>query len=131
MGETVQNLGLGLLAQGISLDEANHEGVCVQELPVSERSCDPMDSSKPYVPYKEYNISKCSTNELLRTCFHIGSDTSYGTLSHNHLSLALLCMSTGAPWRWPDEWQDVFSRSGGGPSTFPQLRTKTRASGRC
>ena len=132
MGETVQNLGLSLLAQGISLDEANHEGVCVQELPVSERSCDPMDSLKPYVPYKEYNISKCIAIELLRTCFHSGSDTLYGTLSHSHLFLAMRCMITGAPWAWPPKWKGVFGRGlYSGPSTWPQLRPKTQASRRC
>ena len=30
--ETVQNLTLALLETGFSVDEANHEGVCVQEL---------------------------------------------------------------------------------------------------
>jgi len=69
-----------------------------------------MDSLKPYVPYKEYNISKCSTNELLRTCFHSGSDTLYGTLSHSHLFLVVRCMITGAPWAWPPKWKGVFGR---------------------
>ena len=39
--ETVQNLGLKLLETGFSEDEANHEGVCVQEIPAEERRCDP------------------------------------------------------------------------------------------
>ena len=41
MEQTVQNLGLGLLVKGISADEANHEGVCVQELPPDEQVRDP------------------------------------------------------------------------------------------
>jgi hypothetical protein len=41
--ETVQNLGVNLLTSGFNADEANHEGVCVQELPVSEQTTDPLD----------------------------------------------------------------------------------------
>jgi hypothetical protein len=33
MEETVMNLGLSILSSGFSVEEANHEGVCVQEVP--------------------------------------------------------------------------------------------------
>ena len=57
--ETVQNLGLKLLETGFSEDEANHEGVCVQEIPPEERRGDPRDSQKPYETYQTFNSSHC------------------------------------------------------------------------
>ncbi len=56
MEQTVQNLGLGLLVKGISTDEANHEGVCVQEVPAYMRDKDPLDPAKPYTTYKALNL---------------------------------------------------------------------------
>ncbi len=110
--ETVQNLGIKLLQAGFSVDEANHEGVCVQELPVGERTEDPAAPGKPYVSYHEFNMANCG-NPQLRTCFDACSDTLYGTLSHSHLLLVLLSLKTGAQWKLPDDWQEVFQ--GGGP----------------
>ena len=106
--QTVHNLGVSLLAKGFNADEANHEGVCVQEVPDSERACHPLDPDKKYVTYKDLNVEKCSATQLLRTCFNSDSDTMYGTLSHSHLLLALLAMKTGAPWQWPAEWRAIF-----------------------
>ena len=34
-GETVTNLGLKILKEGVSLDEAQHAGVCVEEVPTN------------------------------------------------------------------------------------------------
>ena len=113
--DTVQNLGLRLLEVGFSADEANHEGVCVcvQEVPSSDRGADPVDPTKPYQTCKEYNMAHCTdTNTILRTCFNVDSDTTYGTLSHSHLVLALLSMKTGAKWQWPPAWKDIFEHSG-------------------
>ena len=35
---TVENLGITIFTEGFDAEEANHEGVCVQELPAHERS---------------------------------------------------------------------------------------------
>ena len=43
--ETVQNLALKILDAGFSVEEANHEGVCVQELPSEERGTEPLPAS--------------------------------------------------------------------------------------
>jgi hypothetical protein len=37
MEETVMNLGLSILSGGFSVDEASHDGVCVQEIPQEEQ----------------------------------------------------------------------------------------------
>ena len=116
--ETVQNLGLKLLQTGFSEDEANHEGVCVQEIPAEERSCDPRDSEKPYETYQAFNSSHCDSAPQLRDCFSRNSDVLYGTLSHSHLLLCLLAMKNGAKWEWPPDWGEVFEKgaqSGGTP----------------
>ena len=47
MEETVVNLGLGILLSGFSVDEANHEGVCVQEVPAEEQSKGPLEGYEP------------------------------------------------------------------------------------
>ena len=47
MEETVMNLGLSILAGGFSVEEANHEGICVQEVPGSRtRCCSKEDTSR-------------------------------------------------------------------------------------
>ena len=35
--DRVESLGMGLLKDGFSMDEADHEGVCVQDVPMAER----------------------------------------------------------------------------------------------
>ena len=93
--ETTHNLGLKLLKTGFSVDEANHEGVCVQEIPAGNRSCDHSGSSDPDHTYKAFNLKGCN-NLRLQASFPKTSDTLYGTLSHSHLLLCLLSMKNGA-----------------------------------
>ena len=100
--ETVQNLALALLETGFSVDEANHEGVCVQEVPPEHR----VDA---YQTYKAFNLAHCD-NVVQVACFSADSDTLYGTLSHSHLLLGLLAMGNGAQWEWPARWRHVFEK---------------------
>ncbi len=122
MDQTVQNLGLSVLVKGINVSEANHDGICVQELPSTEQDKDPSNPEKPYVSYKELNFVKCGATKLLRTCFNSESDTLYGTLSHGHLLLALLAMATGAPWAWTPAWRAIFNS--GGPLDMAAVAAK-------
>ena len=39
--DTVRNLGVKLLKTGFNVEEANHEGVSVAEVPINERGGDP------------------------------------------------------------------------------------------
>ena len=57
-GDRVVNLAADLLKSGFSEEEANHEGVCVQEVPASERKHDPV-YQKPYLTYAQYNLLGC------------------------------------------------------------------------
>ena len=55
MEETVMNLGLSILSGGFSVDEANHEGVCVQEVPQAEQQNTQWFPDLKYEPYLAYN----------------------------------------------------------------------------
>ena len=55
MEETVMNLGLSILSGGFSVDEANHEGVCVQEVPQEEQQSTQWFLGMKYEPYLAYN----------------------------------------------------------------------------
>ena len=91
MDETVVNLGGTILLGGFSAEEANHEGVCVQELPAQEQMQKPN-----YETYEAYNTSKCAAVAACQTCFTKTHGVTRGTLSHSHLLLILKAMSTGA-----------------------------------
>ena len=88
--DTVMNLALKILDQGCSVEEANHEGVCVQEMPSEERGIEPMPASglssqwRDYETYKEWNMRHCE-GTAMECCFDVNSDILYGTLSHSHL----------------------------------------------
>ena len=84
----------------------------MQELPLRERTAEPLDAAAPYMSYKDFNSIHCM-NPQLRMCFHEHSDTLYGTLSHSHLLLVLLSMKNGAKWTWPEERCGVFDAAGG------------------
>ena len=57
-GDRVVNLAVDLLKSGFSEEEANHEGVCVQEVPASERKHGPV-YQKPYLTYAQSNLLGC------------------------------------------------------------------------
>lgn len=97
MGDTVVNLGLKILLGGFSAEEANHEGVCVQELPAPEQVKD-----SNYETYEAYNKRKCAAVAAYQTCFAKTHGVAYGTLSHSHLLLVLNAMTTGAKWAIPE-----------------------------
>ena len=99
MEDTVINLGLGILLSGFSVDEANHEGVCVQEVPAEEQRKLQVSTTEVYETYLAYNMRKTAAVAALQTVFSKAHSIAYGTLSHSHLLLILLAMSSGA--RWP------------------------------
>ena len=110
---TVENLGVHILTEGFNAEEANHEGVCVQELPANERSAG-------YVTSFEWNCMQCQ-GTALEGCFTPdGADVALGTLSHSHLLLTLLCWHNGLKWNVPlddkgipkGKWAKVIDRDG-------------------
>jgi len=98
MEDTCVNLGLEIIFSGVSVDEANREGVCVQEVPAEEQRNVRPSHGGVYEAYFAYNKRKTSAVAALQTCFNKTLAMSYGTLSHSHLLLILLAMSTGAKW---------------------------------
>ena len=55
--DTVRNLGMSIMAIGFNGSEADHEGVCVEEVPFRERSsANGRSSGLPDASYAEYNL---------------------------------------------------------------------------
>ena len=107
-GSVVKNLGVKIGDGGFSTEEANHAGVCVEEIPASQRTEDPMNPGSPYETYLEMNRRKTSAVAELCSCFSDHLDVLVGTLSHSHLLLVLLSWVTGATWEFdaPRPWCD-------------------------
>ena len=102
-GETVYNLCMRILKEGFSCEEANHAGVCVQELPPSQRKQQPTDQAAEYEPYFDYNRKKSAVaGEWLKDCFGEDEDIMYGTLSHSHLLLVLRGLLRQSQWSLSD-----------------------------
>ena len=55
MEDTVMNLGMTILEIGFSVDETNHEGVCVHEVPADEAKNVTLGAEGPYETYLTYN----------------------------------------------------------------------------
>ena len=107
--ETVQNLALKIFDGGFSVEEANQEGVCVQELPSDQRDSEPLPTStqlRGYETYKEFNRRNCE-GIAMRCCFDDACDIVHGTLSHSHLLMVLLCLQKGAEWQMPERWAQM------------------------
>ena len=109
--DTVTQLGLQLLTDGFNVDEANYNGICVQEIPPQWRKHDPVDPSKPYETLAEYNMKMSSTPQL-RGCFKLEDDICYGTLSHSHLLLVLKSVDCGAKWDLPEKFKHLADNRG-------------------
>ena len=107
---TVANLGIGIFQDGFDPEEANHEGVCVQEVPAEHRPEDWETSLRVN--------QKKTAGTALEGCFPPDSPACYGTLAHSHLLLSLLCWLYGLKWDIPDnprfseKWQLVLSGKG-------------------
>ena len=93
-GGRVEKLCIQVFNQGFDSEEANHEGVCVQELPVHKRAPD-------YASSYDWNIEQCKGTSL-EGCFpQDGTVPSFGTLSHSHLLLTMLSWYNGLKWKIP------------------------------
>ena len=93
--DVVRGLGIELARKGFSQEEADHQGVCVQE--------SPLNTSAVAETYGAYNLRSCKGQPFLEKCFGDQSHVAYGMLSHNHLLLVLLCWKHAAIWDLDDE----------------------------
>ena len=92
----VRQLGIELVKAGFNQEEADHQGVCVEDIPAKELS-EVADSSAVAESYQEYNRRRCAGSSYLEKCF-VESNVLYGTLSHSHLLLVCLSWLGGAQW---------------------------------
>ena len=64
--DAVRNLGVQIMATGFNGSEADHEGVCVEEVPFCERSSSHGRSGGlPEESYAEYNLRQCDHQFLI------------------------------------------------------------------
>ena len=82
------------MSTGFVQEEADHAGVCVEEIPISARD----EVKAGYETFKCYNLRRCRGNVALEKCFSESDDVLYGTLSHSHLLLILRAWLNGAKW---------------------------------
>ena len=96
MVQTAVNLGVGIFQDGFNPEDANHEGVCVQEIP---------EGSRPSGWETSYVRNRVRTaGTMLEGCFPVDAAVvAFGTLSHSHLLLTLLCWHYGLKWDVPTE----------------------------
>ena len=104
--DRVVQLGIKILLEGCNPNEANHEGVCVQEVPPEKRAHRPQFPEEPFETMTAFNTRHCRGSGELRKCFP-EPDVQYGTLAHSHLLLVLLCLAHGAVWPgMPDQLKE-------------------------
>ena len=100
--DRVKGLSSTILKWGADMDEADHNGVMVEEIPDAVRDKETVKNLPER--YTQYNKRKCLEKPPLSKCFD-GTDVLYGNLSHNHLLLVLLSWANGAKWDL-DQWCD-------------------------
>ena len=90
--QTVMGLCQYLVEKGYTQEEADHAGVCVQDVPVQERPAG-------YISIGRFNQDMSRKTKYLAECF-TGDISSilFGTLSHSHLLLVLLAWLHAAQW---------------------------------
>ena len=99
MEDTVMHLGLTIHSSGFSVDEANHEGVCVQEVPAEEQFRTMLRIGlSVYETHLANNKRKTAAVAALHKISSMHHTVAYGTLSHSHLLFILRAMSSGAKW---------------------------------
>ena len=101
----VQSLMCEILLKGFSLAEANHEGVCIQELPCNQWEHYQRLHKVPHKTYISYNVEKTASVAALKCAFGDQSTCIYGTVSHSTLLVGLLCLKNGAVWSLLPEHQ--------------------------
>ena len=79
----VRDLGISILNEYFLQEEADHLGVCVEEVPSAERPVE-------YLTYEEFNLEKSNATTYLNGIFR-SHDFSHGALAHNHLLCVCCC----------------------------------------
>ncbi len=101
--DTLKGLCSFLIQKGFTRAEADHQGVCVQNVPATELSQTVEDIGA-------YNRAKTQDTPELTSLFD-SRTLQAGTLSHSHLLLVLLAWLIGAKWDLPNDEGAVISRT--------------------
>ena len=109
-GDDVKQLAIRLAKAGFSQEEADHQGVCVQEPPAAAVAAPPAGA----VGYTQYNQQHCQGSDVLSACFGPDASASHGLLSHNHLLLVLLSWLNGAEWKLTEEERQALAAGADG-----------------
>ena len=96
-GNVVKTLGIRLAGLGYNQEDADHQGVAVEQAPNAY--------------YGEYSRRKCLGQPLLSSCFGVESNVAFGMLSHNHLLLLLLCWANSAKWELNEREKGVLGKA--------------------
>ena len=102
----MKTLGIRLAGLGYSQEEADHQGVAVEQPPKEHNPDSAVAES-----YAEYNRRKCLGQPLLKSCFGVESNVAFGMLSHNHLLLLLLCWANSAKWELNEREQGILGKA--------------------
>ena len=105
-GDVVKTLGIRLAGLGYNQEEADHQGVAVEQPPKEHNPDSAVAES-----YGEYNRLKCLGQPLLKSCFGVESNVAFGMLSHNHLLLLLLCWANSAKWELNEREQGILGKA--------------------
>ena len=105
-GDVVKTLGIRLAGLGYNQEEADHQGVAVEQPPKEHNPDSAVAES-----YGEYNRLKCLGQPLLKSCFGVESNVAFGMLSHNHLLLLLLCWANSAKWELNEREKGVLGKA--------------------
>ena len=110
--DDVRGLGKRLVELGYSQDEADHQGVCVEEVPAEHRSRG--EGKPPLESITEFNRTRCLGQEYLMDAFGEHTLLQVGLLSHSHLMLVLRCWQRKAKWNLQGErGEPLFSTPDG------------------
>ncbi len=107
--DVVKRLLLALAKESYQREEADHNGVCVEEVPRGQA-----DGKETKEAYLAYNRSRCGGSGFLEPCFGEHEDIMYGTLSHSHLLLVLRCWLGRAKFDPTKEEEDAVPCDSGG-----------------
>ena len=108
-GDDVKQLAIRLAKAGFSQEEADHQGVCVQEPPADAVAACSHGQPAVAVGYTQYNQQHCQGSDVLSACFGPDASANHGLLSHNHLLLVLLSWLNGAEWDLDEEERQVLA----------------------
>ena len=94
--ETLKGLLVKLRKWGYNQEEADHQGVSVEEEPPSYLSAPPKEAKLESDRFDAWNKAHCAGHAMLKDIFPDNGHVLFGTLSHSHLLLVLRLWLTRA-----------------------------------